>query len=67
MPREDFDSTCLDTADHFLQDDPPDLPAIEQQHRRRSLAVAIQQAVEDWFTDHALPPAAASSATTEAR
>jgi hypothetical protein len=46
-----YDPACYELAEHFLQDEPcvadPDL------HKKylHSLALDIQQAVEDWFID----------------
>lgn len=42
-------------AEHFLADDDVrDLSAAEQQARTMSLALAIQQAVEDWIESEAV-------------
>ena len=48
MAVKTYDPACETLAEHFLQDGNPN-----DHYRRDSLAVAIQQAVEDWFEDHA--------------
>ena len=42
-----YDPRCHDLAEHFLGDD--DVPPVENEQRMQSLALAIQQAVEDWI------------------
>ena len=53
-----FDPACRTLAEHFLQDEgnPND------HYRRDELAAHIQQAVEDWFSDHAPLQAAGQAA-----
>lgn len=44
-------------AEHFLQDDDvADLTPAQVNDRTLSLALAIQQAVEEWIEDEAVPP-----------
>ncbi len=43
-----YDPACYDLAEYFLQDEPcSDDPALFKKHCH-SLAIEIQQAVEDW-------------------
>lgn len=54
-----YDIWCYDLAGHFLQDEPCRKdPELYQRHLT-SLALHIQQAVEDWFVmpDDTSPPA----------
>jgi len=50
-----YDPRCREVAEHFLLDDPRALVERQREERRVSLALAIQQAIEDWFEDHPLP------------
>jgi hypothetical protein len=44
-----FDIESLKLAEHFLQDEPCRRDPVLYPKHSRSLALAIQQAVEDWF------------------
>jgi hypothetical protein len=51
-----WDPKCEALAEHFLQDEGPILgsnePSDRGEQRIKSLARAIQQAIEDWLDDH---------------
>jgi hypothetical protein len=49
MTVKTYDPACYELAEHFLE--PSDFPAAVYRARCHSLALAIQQAVEDWFED----------------
>ncbi len=40
-----FDDKCGDLADYFLQDQPGEIA-----RKRNALAMAIQDAIDDWFS-----------------
>ena len=47
-----YDPECQTLAEHFLQDEPSTLATAPRYEQRvRSLAEAIQDAVEEWFAD----------------
>ncbi len=48
-----FDPQCQELAEHFLQHEVADVGRV------KSLAIAIQQAVEDWYLDNAQTPSEA--------
>lgn len=50
-----FDPKSYELAEHFLKEDAADLTPAQQEQRTQSLALAIQQAVEDWMEDDAVP------------
>jgi len=49
MSTKTYDQACYELAEHFLCDEPcvDDKPLYER--HCHALAIAIQQAVEDWF------------------
>lgn len=44
MKERNYDEKCLELAKHFLQRNP-----LNSKAARKSLAIQIQDAVEDWF------------------
>ena len=51
------DPKVAELANVWLEDDDKDdLTERQRDHRRQSLAEAIQQAIEDWCEDDATPP-----------
>jgi hypothetical protein len=44
-----YDAKCYELAEHFMQDDPSRASPAMFKYRCHSLALDIQQAVEDWF------------------
>jgi len=46
-PEFSYDPACQELAEHFLWKD-----KLDNEHNRKTLAQAIQTAVEDWFNQH---------------